>query len=70
MKKILLIGKLNNVVNETNQFLSKYFHVQICSENAGVLEGMLKIVNPDLVPAIRPSAHLRGQCPFPAYSAV
>ncbi len=29
MKKILLIGKLNNVVNETNQFLSKYFHVQI-----------------------------------------
>ena len=49
MKKILLIGKLNNVVNETNQFLSKFFHVQLCSENAGVLEGMLKIVNPDLV---------------------
>lgn len=49
MKKILLIGKLNNVVNETNRFLSQYFHVQICSENAGVLEGMLKIVNPDLV---------------------
>ncbi len=49
MKKILLIGKFNTVVNETNQFLSRYFHVQICSENAGVLEGMLKIVNPDLV---------------------
>lgn len=49
MKKILLIGKLNTVVNETNQFLSQYFHVQLCSENAGVLEGMLKIVNPDLV---------------------
>lgn len=49
MKKILLIGKLNNVVNETNRFLSQYFHVQICSENVGVLEGMLKIVNPDLV---------------------
>lgn len=49
MKKILLIGKLNNVVNETNKFLSQYFHVQICSENAGVVEGMLKIVNPDLV---------------------
>lgn len=49
MKKILLIGKLNNVVNETNQFLSNFFHVQLCSENAGVLEGMLKIVNPDLV---------------------
>lgn len=49
MKKILLIGKLNNVMKETNRFLSQYFHVQICSENADVLEGMLKIVNPDLV---------------------
>lgn len=49
MKKILLIGKLNNVVNEMNHFLSHFFHVQLCSENAGVFEGMLKIVNPDLV---------------------
>lgn len=49
MKKILLIGKLNSVVNETNRFLSHHFHVQLCSENAAVLEGMLKIVNPDLV---------------------
>lgn len=49
MKKILLVGKLNNVVNETNKFLSQFFHVQLCSENAGVLEGMMKIVNPDLV---------------------
>ncbi|NBH82161.1 response regulator [bacterium C-53] len=49
MKKILLIGKLNNVVMETNKFLAQYFHVQLCSENAGVLEGMMKIVNPDLV---------------------
>lgn len=49
MKKILLIGKLNDVVKETNKFLSKFFHVQLCSENANVFEGMLKIVNPDLV---------------------
>lgn len=49
MKKILLIGKLNTVVKETNQFLTRFFHVQLCSENAGVLEGMMKIVNPDLV---------------------
>ncbi len=49
MEKILLIGKLNGVVKETNAFLSQYFHVQLCSENASVLEGMLKIVNPDLV---------------------
>ena len=49
MKKILLIGKLNNIVKEMNKFLSQYFHVQLCSENANVLKGMLKIVNPDLV---------------------
>lgn len=49
MKKILLIGKLNNIVKETNQFLSQYFHVQLCSENANVLKGMIQIVNPDLV---------------------
>lgn len=49
MRKILLIGKLNTVMKETNTFLSQFFHVQLCSENAGVLEGMLKIVNPDLI---------------------
>jgi len=49
MKKILLVGKLNTVMKETNKFLSQFFHVQLCSENAGVLEGMMKIVNPDLV---------------------
>lgn len=49
MKKILLIGKLNTVMDDTNKFLSQFFHVQLCSENAGVLAGMLKIVNPDLV---------------------
>lgn len=49
MKKILLVGKLNNVVKETNAFLSQFFHVQLCTENAGVFEGMMKIVNPDLV---------------------
>lgn len=49
MKKILLIGKLNSVMKETNRFLSKFFHVQLCSENASVVPGMMKIVNPDLV---------------------
>ena len=49
MKKILLVGKFNSVVKETNTYLSQFFHVQLCSENTGVLDGMLKIVNPDLV---------------------
>ena len=29
--------------------MSQFFHVQLCSENASVLGGMLKIVNPDLI---------------------
>lgn len=49
MKKILLIGKLNHVMKETNNFLSQFFNVQLCSENSSVLDGMMKIVNPDLV---------------------
>lgn len=49
MKKIILAGKLNNILKETNKFLSQYFHVQLCSENGNILKGMLKIVHPDLV---------------------
>lgn len=49
MKKILLIGKLNDIVKDVNLYLSEHFHVQLCSENANVLEGMLKVVKPDLV---------------------
>lgn len=49
MKKILLMGKLNSVVKEMNQFLQQHFYVQLCSANANVLEGMMKIVSPDLV---------------------
>lgn len=49
MKKVLLIGRLNGAVKEMNQLLAQHFYVQICSENANVVEGMMKIVNPDLV---------------------
>lgn len=49
MKNILLIGKLNEIVKNVNLYLSNYFHVQLCSENANIWEGMLKMVKPDLV---------------------
>lgn len=49
MKKILLIGKLNDIVKNVNVYLSEYFHVQLCSEKENIVEGMLKVVNPDLV---------------------
>lgn len=49
MKKILLIGKLNNPIKELNTYLSSYFQVQLCSDDAKTVAGMLKVVNPDLV---------------------
>ena len=49
MKKILLIGKLNDMLKDLNAYLSGYFHVQLCSENPNVLMGMIKVVNPDLI---------------------
>ncbi|MCM1146123.1 MAG: response regulator [Clostridium sp.] len=49
MKNILLVGRLNDIVKDVNLYLSEYFHVQLCSESANVLEGMLKMVKPDLV---------------------
>ncbi|MCM1048383.1 MAG: response regulator [Clostridiales bacterium] len=49
MKNILLIGKLNDIVKDINEYLSGHFHIQLCSENINVVEGMLKMVKPDLV---------------------
>ena len=49
MKKIVLIGTHKAAVEEMRQCLSPYFHVQLCSEDTGALEGMMKIVGPDLV---------------------
>lgn len=49
MRKILLIGKLDNTMSELNEGLSKRFRVQLCGESTEVLQGMLNIVKPDLV---------------------
>ena len=49
MKKILLIGKLDDTMSELNDGLSKRFRVQLCGESTELLQGMLNIVKPDLV---------------------
>ncbi len=49
MKKILIFGKLNEIVKDINKMLSEYFHVQLCDINAETAEGMMKVVEPDLV---------------------
>lgn len=49
MKKILIFGKLNEVVKDINKMLSEHFYVQLCEINAETAEGMMKVVEPDLV---------------------
>lgn len=48
MKKILLVGKFNTIMQD-NSFLSDSFSVQICVDNAQMVKGMLKLKHPELV---------------------
>ena len=49
MKNILLIGRLNDMLKDINQYISGYFHVQLSADQIEVVTGMLKVVEPDLV---------------------
>ncbi|MBE5940770.1 MAG: response regulator [Lachnospiraceae bacterium] len=48
MKKVFLIGKFNTVFQEINNYLGKYFNVQVCVDNLEVMKGMLKVNVPEL----------------------
>ena len=49
MKKLLLIGQLNDNLKELNSFLSKHFQVQLSSQAPAVLFGMLDVFLPDIM---------------------
>ncbi len=49
MKKVMLIGKLNEVTKQINEALSPYCRVQLCADDADTAEGMLRMLNPDLI---------------------
>ncbi|MBQ1547987.1 MAG: response regulator [Lachnospiraceae bacterium] len=49
MKKILLFGRLNDVVKEINKELSELFYVQVCDLKSESSREMLAVVNPALV---------------------
>lgn len=49
MKKILLIGKLTNLIQDFNESLSERFHVQICPNLINVVQDMMKTLRPNLV---------------------
>ena len=49
MKKVLLIGELNDLARNLNELLSEEFQVQICSWQAENVKSMIKIIQPDLL---------------------
>ena len=49
MKKILLLGKVNDILQNLHSYLAGFFHVQLSTENPEVLSGMIKVFQPDLV---------------------
>ena len=49
MKKVLLLGDLNQTVSSINKQLSTRFQTQICKDDLELMKGMLKVFDPDLV---------------------
>lgn len=49
MKNLLLIGKMNEILRELNQYLSKDFKVQVGTDDVSVLSGLIRVAEPDLI---------------------
>lgn len=49
MKRILLVGKLNDVVKDIDKALSAHFQIQLCDLKSDTLDGMIKVIEPSLV---------------------
>ena len=49
MKKVLLVGKLNEIVRSLYECLADDFQVQICTEEVEYIKGIIKIVMPELI---------------------
>lgn len=49
MKKVLLIGELNDIARSLNECLADDYQVQLCSEQIENVQAMVKIVKPDLI---------------------
>ena len=49
MKRVLLIGKLNKIIEGLEVCLASKFHVQLSPESVELVKGMMKIVSPNMV---------------------
>ena len=48
MKKVIVIGKLNQTISSINRHLATRFHTQLCADNLKAVEDMTKIYEPDM----------------------
>lgn len=49
MKKLLLMGRMNDVMKDLSDYLQNYFRVQVCLENTENTLAMIKVLEPDIV---------------------
>lgn len=49
MKKILIIGALNNILRSISECLAEDYNVQMCSENIDDIKAMISLLKPDLI---------------------
>jgi len=49
MKKVMIIGKLNEIIKQLCEKLTPFCRPQICVDNQSVIQGMLKMLEPDVV---------------------
>lgn len=49
MKKVLLIGELNKMMESMNESLAQRFRVQLCSSDEESAKAMIRIAKPDLI---------------------
>lgn len=49
MKRILLVGELNEVVRSLYECLEEDFQIQLCSHELDMIQGVMRIVKPELV---------------------
>lgn len=48
MKKVLLIGELNQTVSTVNKHLQTKFQIQMCMDTLEMVKGMIKVFEPEL----------------------
>lgn len=48
MKKVLLIGELNQTVSTVNNFLQNKFQTQMCMDSLEMVKGMIRVYEPEM----------------------